>query len=101
MIGAELPPVAECAGEDLSRQDCSAGSADPLQGDQHPPFPLDGGLLRIGCVTFFLDFANLVLDQLEPGIFPLQFAPEAVRQRVTFCSRKSLTQKGRKWLMDC
>jgi transposase-like protein len=58
-IGAELPSISECAGEDLARQDCSAGRADALHANQHLALRFDGGLLRVGDVALFFGVADL------------------------------------------
>ena len=68
--------------EHLSRQDCSAGSADPLQRDQHLPFPLDGRLLRVGGVTFFLDFPESGSGSAQGGRIPAPVRAEGSQAAV-------------------
>ena len=85
-----MPSVGETTTKNLAGENRRARRADAPQLNEHLAFVFDGRILCIRCVSFSFRHPQLCFDEVETGIFTLEFGAQTSRKR------QSLTVQVRK-----
>ena len=71
-----MPSVGETTTKNLAGEDRRARRADAPQLNEHLAFVFDGRILCIRCVSFSFRHPQLCFDEVETGIFTLEFGAQ-------------------------
>ena len=81
-----MPSVGETTTKNLAGENRRARRADAPQLNEHLAFVFDGRILCIRCVSFSFRHPQLCFDEVETGIFTLEFSAQTSRKRQSLTS---------------